>query len=254
MDIATDARPEKVTALIEAAGYKVVPTGIAHGTVTVVADHHPYEVTTFRRDLETDGRRARVAFADDVAEDARRRDFTMNALYADAEGTVVDPLGGLGDLERRCVRFVGEAEARIREDYLRILRFFRFHAWYGDPAEGLDPEGLAACAGLADGLERLSRERVGHETLRLLAAADPAPVGSGDAGGGRAAPRPAGGRRGGAAAAGGGRDGARCRSRPGAAAGGARWRGCRAPAAAVARRCPPPRPAAGAGRRRGRDR
>ena len=175
VDVATDARPERAAELIAAAGFRVVPTGVEHGTITAVADHHPYEVTTFRRDVETYGRRARVAFSDDVAEDARRRDFTMNALYAEADGTLVDPLGGLDDLARRRVRFVGHPEARIGEDYLRILRFFRFHAWYGDPAEGLDAEGLAACAALAEGLERLSRERIGHEAMRLLAAPDPAP-------------------------------------------------------------------------------
>ena len=175
VDIASDARPERVVELVGAAGFRVVPTGIEHGTVTVVANHRPYEVTTFRRDVETDGRRARVAFSDDVAEDARRRDFTMNALYSEADGRVVDPLGGLEDLQRRHVRFVGDPRARIGEDYLRILRFFRFHAWYGDPAGGLDREGLAGCAALADGLDHLSNERIGHETMRLLAAPDPAP-------------------------------------------------------------------------------
>ena len=172
VDVATDARPERVTALAEAAGLKAVPTGIEHGTVTVVAGGVPHEVTTFRRDVETDGRRAVVAFSGDVAEDAARRDFTMNALYAEADGTLVDPLGGLPDLRARRLRFVGEAEARIREDALRILRFFRFHAWYGEPG-GLDPEGLAACARLAEGVERLSAERVGSEMKRLLSAPDP---------------------------------------------------------------------------------
>ena len=172
VDVATDARPERVTALAEAAGLKAVPTGIEHGTVTVVSGGVPHEVTTFRRDVETDGRHAVVAFSDDVAEDAARRDFTMNALYAEADGRVVDPLGGLADLRARRLRFVGEAEARIQEDHLRILRFFRFHAWYGEPG-GLDPDGLAACARLAGGVERLSAERVGSEMRRLLAAPDP---------------------------------------------------------------------------------
>ena len=175
VDIASDARPETVTRLAEAAGFRVVPTGIDHGTVTVIARGVPHEVTTFRRDVETDGRRAVVAFATDVAEDAARRDFTMNALYADARGLVVDPLGGLPDLQARRVRFVGDAPARIREDYLRILRFFRFHAHYGDPAQGIDAEGLAACAELVDGIDGLSRERVGAEMKKLLAAPDPAP-------------------------------------------------------------------------------
>ncbi len=176
VDITTNALPDHVIALAEAAGFRVVPTGIDHGTVTVIVGDTSFEVTTFRRDVATDGRRATVAFASDMTEDAARRDFTMNALYCDADGVVVDPLGGLPDLEARHVRFIGEPEARIAEDYLRILRFFRFHAWYGDPAGGLDAEGLAACAAHQDGLAQLSRERVGHEMLRMLAAADPAPA------------------------------------------------------------------------------
>ena len=175
VDIATDARPEAVTALAEQAGFKVVPTGIDHGTVTVIAEGIPHEVTTFRRDVATDGRRAVVAFATRIEDDAMRRDFTMNALYAEADGRVIDPLGGLPDLIARRMRFVGTAEARIAEDYLRILRFFRFHAWYGDPDQGIDPEGLAACATLSAGLETLSAERVGAEMRKLLAAPDPAP-------------------------------------------------------------------------------
>ena len=175
VDIATDALPSEVTRLAEGAGLRVVPTGIDHGTVTVIAEGVPHEVTTFRSDIETDGRRAVVAFATDIVEDAARRDFTMNALYADARGQVVDPLGGLPDLLARRVRFVGDPQHRIREDYLRILRFFRFHAHYGDPMQGLDAEGLAACAELADGLAGLSRERVGAEMRKLLAAPDPAP-------------------------------------------------------------------------------
>ncbi len=175
IDISTDAVPETVTELMEKGGLKVVPTGIEHGTLTVVSGDLPHEITTFRKDVETDGRRAVVAFTDDVAEDARRRDLTMNALYARPDGTVVDPLGGLPDLLARRVRFIEDPEARIREDYLRILRFFRFHAWYGDPREGLDPDGFAACAALADGLETLSKERIGTELLKLLSAPDPAP-------------------------------------------------------------------------------
>ena len=125
--------------LARAAGLKAVPTGIDHGTVTIVVGGEPHEVTTFRRDVATDGRRATVAYAARIGEDAGRRDFTMNALYADADGRIVDPLGGLPDLQARRVRFVGDADARIREDYLRILRFFRFHAWYGDPRPGWMP-------------------------------------------------------------------------------------------------------------------
>ncbi len=176
IDIATDARPDRVVTLARGAGLKVVPTGIDHGTVTVVAGGVPHEVTTFRRDVETDGRRAVVAYSDRLEEDAARRDFTMNALYADARGQVIDPLGGLPDLRARRIRFVGEPQARIREDYLRILRFFRFYAVYGDPGEGPDAEGLAACAAHAEGLGQLSRERIGHEMRRLLAARDPAPA------------------------------------------------------------------------------
>ena len=178
IDIATDALPERTIALAAAAGLHPVPTGLAHGTVTIVADHRPFEVTTFRRDVTTDGRHATVAFSTDLAEDAARRDFTMNALYADPSGAVIDPLDGLSDLLARRVRFVGDPAERIAEDYLRILRFFRIHAWYGDPAGGLDADGLAACAALQDGLDQLSRERVGAEMTKLLAAADPAPAGS----------------------------------------------------------------------------
>ena len=176
IDIATDALPETVSDIAERAGFRVIPTGIEHGTVTLLAQGELHEVTTFRRDIETDGRRAVVAFSTAVEEDAARRDFTMNALYAAADGTVLDPLGGLPDLLARRVRFVGEAEARIREDYLRILRFFRFHAVYGDPEAGIDAEGLAACAANADGLDGLSRERIGAELRKLLSARDPAPT------------------------------------------------------------------------------
>jgi poly(A) polymerase len=176
IDLATDARPDAVMRVAQGLGFGVVPTGIAHGTVTVLAGDRSVEVTTFRRDVSTDGRRATVAFADDVREDARRRDLTMNALYATADGTVVDPLGGLPDILARRVRFVGDAGARIAEDYLRILRFFRFHAWYADPVGGMDAEGLAACAAGVDGLDQLSRERVTDEMRKLLAARDPAPA------------------------------------------------------------------------------
>ncbi|QGY00122.1 CCA tRNA nucleotidyltransferase [Roseovarius faecimaris] len=173
IDIATDARPEAVIALAETAGLKAVPTGIEHGTVTVVSNGTPYEITTFRRDVETDGRRAVVVFADCVEDDARRRDFTMNALYARPDGTVIDPLGGLPDLEARRFRFIEDADERIREDYLRSLRFFRFNAWYSTAGAGLDPEALAAIAGNLEGLTSLSRERVGAEIVKLLSAPDP---------------------------------------------------------------------------------
>ncbi len=176
LDLATDALPEKVVRLVEAAGFKAIPTGIDHGTVTVLAGGLPHEITTFRRDVQTDGRHAVVAYSADLAQDAARRDFTMNALYADPSGEVIDPLGGLPDLRARRLRFVGEPAQRIREDYLRILRFFRFSATYGDPALGMDAEGLAACAELADGIDGLSRERIGAEMRKLLSARDPAPA------------------------------------------------------------------------------
>lgn len=176
IDIATSALPETVTNIAETAGFHVIPTGIDHGTVTVIAKGLAHEVTTFRRDVETDGRRAVVAFSTRVEEDAPRRDFTMNALYADASGLVLDPLHGLPDLAARLVRFVGDPETRIREDYLRVLRFFRFYARYGDPTHGPDPDGLAACAALFVGLETISKERIGNELRKLLSALDPAPA------------------------------------------------------------------------------
>lgn len=175
IDIATDARPEEVMELAKDAGLRPVPTGIDHGTITVIAGGIPHEVTTFRRDVETDGRRAVVAYSTRVEDDARRRDFTMNALYADPSGAVLDPLGGLTDLMARRVRFIEDAAARISEDYLRILRFFRFHAWYGDDADGPDQNALSAIAKATDGLAQLSRERVGSEMRKLLSAPDPAP-------------------------------------------------------------------------------
>ncbi|SHG98928.1 CCA tRNA nucleotidyltransferase [Cognatishimia maritima] len=176
IDISTDARPDRVMALVNAAGLKAIPTGADHGTITVVADGIPHEITTFRKDVETDGRRAVVAFSDHVEDDAHRRDFTMNAIYATPSGEIVDPLGGLTDLAARRFVFIDDAEQRIREDYLRILRYFRFNAWYGDPALGWDAETLAAISSLSSGLETLSRERVGAEMLKLLSANDPAPA------------------------------------------------------------------------------
>lgn len=176
IDISTDAVPEKVIELAGKAGLKAIPTGIDHGTITVVVEGVAHEITTFRKDVETDGRRAVVSFSKHVEDDAHRRDFTMNALYATADGTVVDPLGGLADLKARRFVFIDNAEQRIREDYLRILRFFRFNAWYGDPAAGLDAEALAAISASSAGLETLSKERVTAEMLKLLSAPDPAPA------------------------------------------------------------------------------
>ena len=173
VDIATDAEPARVVELVGAAGLRAVPTGIDHGTVTVVSGGTGFEVTTFRRDVETDGRRAVVAFSDRLEDDAARRDFTMNALYATRDGTVIDPVGGIADIAARHLRFVGAPRDRITEDYLRILRLFRFLAWYG---QTVDPDALAACAELSGGLEIISRERIGAEMRKLLAAPDPAPA------------------------------------------------------------------------------
>jgi poly(A) polymerase len=169
IDIATTALPADVMRLATRAGLHAVPTGIEHGTVTVVAKHQPFEVTTLRRDIETFGRHARVTFTTDWTEDARRRDFTMNALYCGPDGTVYDPLGGYTDLMARRVRFIGDARERIREDYLRILRFFRFLAVYGDAAAP-DRAGLEAAIAEKAGLSGLSGERIRAELLLLLTA------------------------------------------------------------------------------------
>ncbi|MEI2383614.1 CCA tRNA nucleotidyltransferase [Breoghania sp. JC706] len=169
VDIATTALPEIVVKRAKAAGLKPVPTGMEHGTITVVSDGTPYEVTTLREDIETFGRHAVVRFSRDWRADAARRDFTMNALYADVDGAVHDPTGeGYADCLARRVRFIGDPHARIREDYLRILRFFRFHAHYG--AGAIDASGLSAVVAARDGLRRLSAERVGHELRRILPA------------------------------------------------------------------------------------
>lgn len=168
IDMATTAPPEEVIRLARAAGLATAPTGLAHGTVTVIVAHRAFEVTTLRKDVETHGRHATVAFTDDWEADARRRDFTINALYCSADGTVHDPLGGREDVHARRVRFIGDAAERIREDYLRILRFFRFGAQYGDGAP--DSDGLAACVRGREGLARLSGERIRQELVRLLVA------------------------------------------------------------------------------------
>jgi poly(A) polymerase len=174
VDIATTATPQEVIARVEAAGFKAVPTGIEHGTVTVVAEGRPHEVTTLREDVETDGRRAKVAFGRDWRRDAERRDFTMNALSVSRDGTIHDYVGGLVDLHLRRVRFIGEPATRIAEDHLRILRFFRFHAAYGRGA--LDPAGLSACIAARAHLDRLSRERVKMEMFKLMVAVHAVPV------------------------------------------------------------------------------
>lgn len=168
VDVSTTALPEETVRRATAAGWKAVPTGLAHGTVTVVVEGRPFEVTTLRRDLETDGRRAVVAFTRDWAQDASRRDLTINGLFLDRSGLVHDHVGGLADLRAGRVRFIGSARARIREDYLRTLRFFRFHARFaGGP---IDREGFSAAIAERDGLARLSGERVRNELLKLLVA------------------------------------------------------------------------------------
>jgi poly(A) polymerase len=171
IDFATPDPPDIVVERLERAGIRAIPTGIAHGTITALIEGRKFEITTLRRDVETDGRHARVAFTDDWREDAARRDFTINALSADPDGTLHDPFGGIDDLLAGRVRFVGDPEARIREDVLRLLRFFRFHAWYGKGAP--DAESLQACARLAALVPTLSGERVAAETMRLLLAPDP---------------------------------------------------------------------------------
>jgi poly(A) polymerase len=174
VDIATHEPPERVLNLLARAGIKAITTGIKHGTVTAVVGARHFEITTLRRDVETYGRHAKVEYTDDWQADAARRDFTMNALFCGADGTIYDPFGGLADLRAQRVRFVGDPEARIREDVLRLLRFFRFHAHYGKPPP--DAAALAACRSLAPLLPTLSGERICAETLKLLSAPQPADV------------------------------------------------------------------------------
>ena len=172
IDIAVTKPPETVMLALRAAKLKAIPTGLKHGTVTAVVDGRTFELTTLRRDVETDGRHAVVAFTDDWLEDASRRDFTFNALYADRDGTLYDPFEGRAALAQKKVRFIGDPDQRIAEDRLRVLRFFRFHAWYGAPP--LDGPSYEACARHAGALGNLSGERVAKEVLRLLAAPNPA--------------------------------------------------------------------------------
>ena len=174
IDMATPLRPESVCRRARAAGLRAVPTGLAHGTITVVSGGRGFEVTTLRRDVATDGRRATVAFTDDWVADAARRDFTFNAMTLAPDGALHDPFGGRHDLAAGRVRFVGAPRRRIAEDYLRLLRFFRFHAWFGRAPP--DPDAVDACRAMAAGLERLSGERVQAEILKLLAAPDPVPA------------------------------------------------------------------------------
>src|ERR1700742_2709021 len=174
IDIAVPMPPSEAIARLVARNIKVVETGIEHGTVTAVAGSHAFEITSLRRDVETDGRHAVVQFTDDWAEDAARRDFTINAMYAAADGEIFDYATGVEDIVAGKVRFMGDPRTRIAEDYLRVLRLFRFHAWYGKG--DMDAEGLRAAAEARDKLETLSAERVAKELLRLLEAGSPAPV------------------------------------------------------------------------------
>ncbi|WP_337186484.1 CCA tRNA nucleotidyltransferase [Phenylobacterium sp.] len=172
LDIATTLTPDRVQAALKAAGLRSVPTGLEHGTITAISDRTPHEITTLRRDVSTDGRRATVAFTDDWTLDAQRRDFTLNALYARRDGAILDPTGrGVEDARAGRIVFVGDPEARLREDYLRNLRFFRFYAWFGKAPP--DPAAVAACAELRDGVTTLAAERLSKEMLKLLAADDP---------------------------------------------------------------------------------
>ncbi len=171
VDISTTLEPAQAAQILQEAGHKVIPTGIDHGTITAVIAGQAFEITTLRQDIKTDGRHAQVVFGRDWLADAKRRDLTINALYVDAGGTVYDPLDGVEDVMSKTVRFIDDAETRIREDYLRILRFFRFFAWYG--AFRPDAEGLKACSRQKDNLSSLSPERVWQELSKLLAAPDP---------------------------------------------------------------------------------
>ena len=174
IDMTSSALPGEVSDIAESRGFKVVPTGFEHGTVTLVRNGKAVEITTFRKDVWTDGRHAFVEFGHDIKEDALRRDLTVNAIYASSEGTVHDPLNcGIKDLENGRIRFIGNARDRVREDYLRILRFFRIYAFYGNQNIELDREGLAAASEFANCITNLSKERIGSEVLRLLSARDP---------------------------------------------------------------------------------
>jgi len=174
IDLATDVEPARVIELLGARKIRAVPTGLDHGTITAIPEHRPFEITTLRQDVETDGRRAAVQFTHDWSVDAGRRDFTMNALSADPDGTVYDYVGGLPDLRAGRVRFIGDAAERIAEDYLRILRFFRFHANYASTVP--DGEALQACRDAATHVEKLSGERVWQEMARILVVVEPMQV------------------------------------------------------------------------------
>ena len=174
IDFATDAEPARVIELLGERNIRALPTGVEHGTITAILDQRQFQITTLRQDIETDGRRAEVRYTKDWSVDAARRDFTMNSMSADPDGTIYDYVDGLTDLRAGRVRFIGEAEERIAEDYLRILRFFRFHATYGLTAP--DAQALQACRDASNQIEKLSGERVWQELSRILVIAEPVHV------------------------------------------------------------------------------
>ena len=173
IDMSTTALPDKIMQIAKANNLRAIPTGIKHGTVTIVNNGKPYQITTFRKDVTTDGRHANVSYSNDIITDANRRDFTINALYADADGNLIDPLKGINDLYNKIIKFIFNPKKRILEDNLRILRFFRFHAWYGDSSKSLDTDSLNACAYYKEKVATLSNERVGTEMKKIMSAPNP---------------------------------------------------------------------------------
>ena len=176
VDLATTARPSEIIKLAKSKGLKSIPTGFSHGTVTIICNKKSFELTTFRDDIKTDGRHAEIVFSNDILIDAQRRDFTINALYANSNGDILDPLNNLKDIKSKTVRFINDPNKRILEDNLRILRFFRFHAWYGNPNQGLHRDGLKACRENREKIKSLSKERIGAELKKLLSAPNPEPA------------------------------------------------------------------------------
>ena len=173
IDMSTTALPDQITQIAKANSLRAIPTGIKYGTITIISNCKPYQITTFRKDATTDGRHAEVLYSNDMITDATRRDFTINALYADADGNVIDPLKGINDLYSRIIKFIFNPKKRIIEDNLRILRFFRFHAWYGDPDKSLDPASLNACTYYKSKVATLSNERMGAEMKKIMSAPNP---------------------------------------------------------------------------------
>jgi len=174
IDISTDATPQQTVDLFNRENFKVAPTGFSHGTVTVTSEGIPYQITTMRSDQNTDGRHADVVFSDDIKKDAERRDFTINALYADSTGKIINPIGGLEDFNPLAIKFIGDPNNRIQEDYLRILRFFRFHAQFSELVTHFDKVALDAIKKNQDGLKKLSKERIWSELKKILSTSNPA--------------------------------------------------------------------------------